>query len=236
MGRRKAKKTWEPELSPYEKWMQAEEAKRAGVQSPMFHSQHGGGAYVAKLDNKAIVRTQKLHTKHGVAVGNTNANLESRNSSSNKADAAAPRASSISLDGIYAADENLQGTWGDMGYDGSTHNPLSGNGPQGSFDNRTSAGVENTMIYNDEDMEVGGMQDYSDEQNGYWAEDGQWYTYEEASGGAYKSSEYYGSNGADDSMAAGGSAHNPMAYEADEQVFDDEAAVARPSYATENHE
>jgi len=207
--------------------MQAEEAKRAGVQAPIFHSNHGGGTFVPKLDRKALSRAQKLHTKHGVAVSSTTnpANMETSGMAGT-----VDRASSISLGNIYGNEDNVQGTWGEMGYDGSTHNPMSGNGPQSDYDNRTSAGVDNTMVYDNQDMEIGGMQNY-DDQSGYWAEDGQWYTYEDASGGAYRSSGSYGNN-VDDSMAAGGSTHNPMADMEDNQVFEDEAAVATSSHDT----
>lgn len=219
--RRRVQKTKDAELSPYEKWMQAEEAKRAGVQAPMFHSQHGPGANVAKLDNKALSRTNKLHTKHGVTINTSNAKKEGAAESSDDFGA------------IYDNEDNLQGTWGEMGYDSSTHNPLSGNGPheepqENTFEVRDSAVVDGTDIYGDQDMEGGGMYYGSGNQDGYLAEDGQWYPNEGSNQNPmadYNQDGYWGDDG--QWYANEESTHNPMADMNDNQAFDDEEAVAK---------
>ncbi len=216
--RRRASKTKEPELSPYEKWMQAEEAKRAGVQAPMFHSDHGAGA---KLDRKAVTRANKLHTKHGVAISDaTRPNLMQPEGPAS-ALGSVSRPSEMDMDVLYGDEDNIQGTWGDMGYVDSTHNPLAGGLPA-----RDSATVDGTEFYGGEDS-----------QNGYWAEDGQWYTYDESSGGAYRDSAgggHLGNDGVDDVIPGQGSTHNPLADQNNDQAFDEEGGLAGPDAAGSN--
>ncbi len=211
--------------------MQAEEAKRAGVQAPLFHSGHGAGA---KLDKKALTRADKLHTKHGVAISGTNrpSLMQPQGPVSTDRASALGRPSEMDMDALYGGEDNIQGTWGDMGYDESIHNPMGGGGLA------ARASVDGTEFYGaqgSEQYDGGG----GDNQNGYWAEDGQWYTYGESSGGAYRDSSmvgYFGNDGIDDAIPGQGSTHNPMADQNNDQAFDEEGGMARPTDAAGSHQ
>ena len=147
------------ELSPHQKWKEAEEAKRAGMHR---------------------------------SAGSTSSSFQSTNTFSSKI-CAADRAPSISLSGIYGDDKTPKGNELSYGYRQKVnHKPSSGNSLQGNFDNSMGTRVDRMMSYDNQDIEVDGIQNY----NGQW---------DEERGGTHGSFDSYGGNALDDLI------HNPLA-------------------------
>tara|TARA_A100001035_G_C27745582_1_gene483818 strand:+ start:722 stop:1360 length:639 start_codon:yes stop_codon:yes gene_type:complete len=132
--RRKKAKEDPAELSPYEKWIANEEAKRTGAPVKMANESGHAKLNIAGRDG---ARLQKLHTKHGVPMDPPKANISTHNPMNGQA--SAPRESEAGLADLFRQSENVAGDWGndefsggggigmmegDMGVPGSTHNPM----------------------------------------------------------------------------------------------------------------
>lgn len=159
-------------LSPYEKWMRLEEAKKAGEEVQLFKNESGhNGKTRLSLNTKDSQRLDKLHSKHGVALDREGAaELHAkRNKRLSDSSTINPlvRASDLEFDDLYTGGaEDFGNTWGDIGggnHDAipdefhSMHNPMfAGQAGYGETAFRESAMADLHEIYGNGDAGVDG--------------------------------------------------------------------------------
>lgn len=142
--RRSRRKDEDTELSPYEKWMQNEDAKKGGSDMVWFANESNSAKF--NLKGKDAERLQKLHTKHGVKMDREETVMKEQERARAQTAASAMRESEVNnpmrksaavdLGNLFGGgdDENFGGTWAEedfinedalsAGNPLSTHNPM----------------------------------------------------------------------------------------------------------------
>jgi hypothetical protein len=146
-------------MSPYEKWMAAQEATASGNDISFVTNSTGHAEF--DIRGKDGARLEKLHTKHGISRTKWGKQPAADNASSSfhnpmqdtSADRAtlsygARKSAVVSMD-IYGGgdDDNFAATYDDEEIYGSTHNPMN----DASMPRRATAVVDTSNVYDNEE-------------------------------------------------------------------------------------
>lgn len=131
--RRARRKESDVALSPYEKWMQNEDAKRFGGEQKWFANESGSAKF--NLRGKDSDRLEKLHSKHGVRMDRpqviaARARAATALRLSRQTEPGRRASEELSFGNMYGGGghENFGGTWAEQQFINenidSTHNPM----------------------------------------------------------------------------------------------------------------
>ena len=145
-------------MSPYEKWMAAQEATASGNDISFVTNSTGHAEF--DIRGKDGARLEKLHTKHGISRtkwGNASSHNPMQDTSADRNTSASAsgygRKSAVVGMDIFGGgdDDNFAATYDDDEIYGSTHNPMNDT----SMPRRATAVVDTSNVYeNEEEDEV----------------------------------------------------------------------------------